>query len=144
MTPHPEPHAQASDPSIHRTYVLDVQILERNGPDGPIYQFEAPNHEGRTFAEAETAELYVDVYFDVNGFDERGVGERGLPPTIVQAGRDTMIAYLFTQSWADLEWIASYYGCKPARIKRYRNRVQQRASQIRSRVADRDVTAEAT
>ena len=123
--------------SIHREYVLDVHIVERPTPDGTMYRFEAPHHGGAEFADAETAELYADVYFDVNGFDESKVGEEGVPPAIIQAGRDTLAAYFHTQSYGDVDWIASFYGCKPERTERLIDRVRKRAAKIREGVADR-------
>jgi hypothetical protein len=125
--------------TIHREYVLDVRIVERPTPDGTVYRFEAPHHGGAEFADPETAELYADVYFDVNGFDESKVGEEGVPPAIIQAGRDTLAAYFHTQSYGDINWIASFYGFKPERTQRLINRVQKRAAKIREGVSDRDL-----
>lgn len=130
-------HDRADAESTHRDYVLDVRIVEFSTADGPAYRFEAPHNDGATFDDAETAELYADVYFDVNGFDEEGVGDRGVPPTIIQAGRDTLVAYFLTQSYADERWIASFYGEKPEKIDRYVNRVQKRAARIRDGARDR-------
>ena len=59
----------------HREYVMDVRIVEVEREGGPAYRFEAPEHEGETFDDPENAELYADVYFDVNGFEEAGTGE---------------------------------------------------------------------
>jgi hypothetical protein len=123
--------------SIHREYLFDVRIVERSTPDGTTYRFDAPHHGGVEFADPEKAELYADVYFDVNGFDEDGVGERGVPPEIIQAGRDTLVAYFHTQGYGDTEWIASYYGVKPEKVERYINRVEKRARRIREGAADR-------
>jgi len=124
--------------SIHREYVFDVRIVERSTPDGTTYRFEAPHHGGAEFADPETAELYADVYFDVNGFDEQDVGERGVPPEIIQAGRDTLAAYFVTQYYGDVEWVASYYGHKPERAERYVERVRKRARKIREGIRNGD------
>jgi hypothetical protein len=129
----------ADSETIHRNYVLDVRIVERTTPGGPVYRFEAPHHGGMAFDDPETAELYADVYFDVNGFDEEKVGEEGLPPAIVQAGRDTLAAYFLTQSYADLNWVASYYGIKPERAERYVDRVRKRATKIREGATERGI-----
>ena len=83
------------------------------------------------------AELYADVYLDVNGFEEAGTGERGVPPGIIQAGRDTLVAYFLTQPYTDVEWLASYYGEKPEKIGRYVDRVRKRGERIRDGVAER-------
>jgi hypothetical protein len=123
--------------SIHCEYILDVRIVERTTPDGPVYRFEAPHHGGIEFDDPETAELYADVYFDVNGFDEEKVGEEGVPPAIIQAGRDTLAAYFHTQSYGGLHWIASYYGVKPERAQRLIDRVRKRAAGIREGAVDR-------
>jgi hypothetical protein len=121
-----------------RDYVLGVRIVADETADGDtVYRFEAPHHGGETFDDLQLAELYADVYFDVNGFDEDGVGERGVPPAIIQAGRDTLAAYFRTQEYGDLNWIASYYGIKPERAERLVDRVRKRAMRIREGAADR-------
>lgn len=126
------------DGSTYREYILDVRIVEFHPSDGddPKYRFEAPHHEGSEFDEPETAELYADVYFDVNGFEEAGTGERGVPPVIVQAGRDTLAAYFLTQPYADGRWVASFYGEKPEKVQRYASRVRKRATKIREGARD--------
>jgi hypothetical protein len=124
--------------SVHRDYVLDVRIVERTAAgNDTVYRFEAPQHEGIEFEDPETAELYADVYFDVNGFQEAGTGERGVPPEIIQAGRDTLVGYFLTQPGVGVEWVASYYGEKPEKVDRYASRVRKRAKMIRDGVADR-------
>ncbi|MFC5368801.1 hypothetical protein [Salinirubrum litoreum] len=126
--------------SIHREYPLDVRIVEvdeseQHGDDvGPRYRFEAPQHVEIEFEAAETAELYADVYFDTNGFQEAGTGDRGIPPEVVQAGRDTLAAYMLTQPMADEYFVASFFGKKPSRIQRYVSWVQDRAEEIRAGV----------
>ncbi|MFB6196042.1 MAG: hypothetical protein ABEI80_07705 [Haloplanus sp.] len=125
--------------SIYRDYVLDVRIVECETADGTVYRFEAPFNAGMEFDDPGTAELYADVYFDVNGFDEDGVGERGVPPEIVQAGRDTLSAYFLTQRYADLQWVASFYGKPPEKIQRYVDRVRRRAESIREGAVERGV-----
>jgi hypothetical protein len=126
------------DEQIYREYILGARIVEESPTDrSPVYRFEAPRHEGRVFDDPETAELYADVYFDVNGFEEAGTGERGVPPEIIQAGRDTLVAYFLTQPYTDLRWVASYYGEKPEKIQRYAARVRKRAEEIRQGAAER-------
>ena len=114
----------------YREYIMDVRIVET----GSEYRFEAPNHDGIAFADPETAELYADVYFDVNGFEEAGTGERGVPPVIIQAGRDTLAAYFMTQPSIDEQWVGSFIGVQPGKILRYVSRVQDRAENIRNRL----------
>ncbi len=70
--------------------------------------------------------LYADVYFDVNGFDEAGTGDRGVPPEIIQAGRDTLAAYFLTRPGIDTDWVASFFGVKRERIETYVEWVRQR------------------
>ncbi len=124
--------------SVHREYPLDVRIVEYRRPDSPPrYRFEAPHHEGRTFEDPDTAELYADVYFDVNGFEEAGTGERGVPPVIIQAGRDTLAAYFLTQPHVDEQWVGSFMGVQPGKIERYASRVRKRAENIRNRIVER-------
>ncbi|PAU84326.1 hypothetical protein CK500_07820 [Halorubrum salipaludis] len=132
--------AEDRDRTIHASYAFGVRIREEAAGDGdPVYRFEAPNHEGIAFDDPEAAELYADVYFDVNGFQEAGTGDRGVPPAIIQAGRDTLVGYLLTQPETGRNWVASYYGEKPEKIDRYVARVRKRARLIRERAADRGV-----
>lgn len=126
-----------SGESTYREYVLDVRITKNETAEAAIhYRFEAPEHVGVTFADADAAELYADVYFDTNGFQEAGTGERGIPPEVIQAGRDTLAAYFLTQPYADVNWVASFYGKKPAKVERYVAAVRTRAEEIRDGVAD--------
>jgi hypothetical protein len=127
--------------SIHEEYVLGVRIVETDPADGdgPIYRFEAPDHEPVSFEDAETAELYADVYFDTNGFQERGTGDRGVPPEVIQAGRDTLAAYFLTQPGVDVNWVASFWGKNPERVYRYVESVRQRGEEIRSNAIDRGI-----
>ncbi len=120
---------------VHREYIMDVRVVEL---DNSRYRFEAPRHEGIEFEDAGTAELYADIYFDVNGFEEAGTGDRGVPPIIIQAGRDTLAAYLLTQPYADRQWVGSFMGVQPGKIKRYASRVQKRATNIRRKAAKID------
>lgn len=120
------------DESVYKDYILGVRIVEHVELEGdaPFYRFEAPDHQGIVFEELELAELYADVYFDVNGFEEAGTGERGIPPEIIQAGRDTLAAYFLTQPDTDINWVASFYGKKPTKIERYVAAVRNRAQEI--------------
>jgi len=129
-----------SGESTYREYVLDVRIVECETPsdEGTRYRFEVPEHRGVTFADPDLAELYADVYFDTNGFQEAGTGERGIPPEVIQAGRDTLAAYFLTQPYTDVNWVASFYGKKPAKIERYVAGVRSRAEEIREGVAELD------
>jgi len=130
----------APDSPVHRTYLMDVRIVELIGDESTAYRFEAPNHEGSTFADPEKAELYADIYFDVNGFEEAGTGQRGVPPVIIQAGRDTLAAYFLTQPTVDEQWVASFMSVQPGKVIRYASRVQDRAENIRSRIKQQDLS----
>ncbi|PCR89939.1 hypothetical protein [Natrinema ejinorense] len=135
-TPAPE-----TDESVVDAYVFGVRIVETDATDGDDsrYRFEAPNHTEVTFDDLEDARRYADVYFDVNGFVEENTGERGVPPEVVQAGKDTLAAYLTTCPWADENWVASFYGTTPAEIDRYCSWVRDRADEIRTQVEERDL-----
>jgi len=124
------------DRKLHREYVMDVRILEVADGDEPTYRFEAPQHQGITFEDPEKAELYADIYFDVNGFEEAGTGERGVPPVIIQAGRDTLAAYFLTHDTIDEQWVGSFMGVQPGKVLRYASRVRDRATNIRNRIED--------
>lgn len=125
--------------SVYKEYILDVRIVECADleGEGPRYRFEAPEHQGIVFEDSDLAELYADVYFDVNGFEEAGTGERGVPPEIIQAGRDTLAAYFLTQPYADVNWVASFYGKKTTKIDRYVAAVRTRAREIREGAEER-------
>ncbi|MFC6734271.1 MULTISPECIES: hypothetical protein [unclassified Haladaptatus] len=126
-----------STETVYKDYILDVQILERQGTGGDTeYCFDAPGHKEMVFAKPDLATLYADIYFDVNGFEEAGTGERGVPPEIIQAGRDTLAAYFLTQPYADVNWVASFYGKKPTKIERYVAAVRNRAEEIREGAAN--------
>ena len=127
--------------SIHREYVLDVRIVEchPHDGDGPHYRFEAPHHEGETFEDPDLAELYADVYFDVNGFEEAGTGERGVPPEIIQAGRDTLAAYFLTQPGTDENWVASFFGVTVEKVKQYVAWVENRSEEVRRGAEERGI-----
>ena len=128
------------DESVVDAYVFDVRIVEIDADgDDPRYRFDAPEHVEITFDDLEDARLYADVYFDVNGFVEENTGSRGVPPEIVQAGKDTLAAYLVTLPWADVNWVASFYGTVPEDIERYCSWVRDRAEEIRSRAAAADL-----
>ncbi|QLH76965.1 hypothetical protein HZS55_06500 [Halosimplex rubrum] len=134
--------SQSSDTDrVHREYPLDVRVVEFRpaGAEQPQYRFEAPEHTDISFADPETATLYADVYFDTNGFQEAGTGHRGVPPEVVQAGRDTMAAYFLTMAGTDTNWVASFYGKKPSEIERYVGAVRRRAEEIRTEAAERGV-----
>jgi hypothetical protein len=127
---------------VHREYVFDVRIVELEGRDGGVrYRFEAPEHRGIDFDDPETAELYADVYFCVNGFAEEGTGDRGVPPVIIGAGRAVLAAYMLTQPDADRDWVASFFGMKPHRIRRYASVVGERATEIRAKAERRAQTS---
>ncbi|QLK25915.1 hypothetical protein HYG81_17850 [Natrinema zhouii] len=127
-----------ADESVVDAYVLGVRIVEsERADDGSQYRFEAPEHTEISFGDLKDARLYADVYFDVNGFVEEGTGERGVPPEVVQAGKDTLAAYLVTFPWADVNWVASFYGATPTEIERYLSWVRERAAEIRSEAAER-------
>jgi hypothetical protein len=137
-----EPSPDEGEKSVYREYVLDVRIVEVPRPgEETRHRFEAPEHTSVEFEDPETAELYADVYFDVNGFQEAGTGERGVPPVVIQAGRDTLATYLLTQPGTDINWVASFYGVKTSKIKRYVAAVRNRAEEIRSGVKDAGVAS---
>jgi hypothetical protein len=135
--PTPENPTGTEDAPVYREYILGVRIRETEEEAITRYRFEAPDHEGITFEDPEKAELYADVYFDTNGFVEAGTGERGVPPTVIQAGRDTLAAYLLTQPGIDVDWIASFFGRRHGQIKKYVSLVEDRAEEIREGAAER-------
>ncbi|WP_330633082.1 hypothetical protein [Halocatena halophila] len=121
--------------AAHRSYPLGVSIVvDSEAPAADRYQFVAPEHVGRSWPTAMPAELYADVYFDTNGFVEAETGSRGVPPEVIQAGRDTLAAYFLTHEALDRNWVASYFGKSPEAIDRYIEAVQQRATEIRTRI----------
>ena len=129
----------AADDRLHREYVMEVRIVEVTEDGETRYVFEAPEHEGIAFEDPEDAELYADVYFDVNGFEEAGTGDRGVPPVIIQAGRYTLAAYFLTHDSIDEQWVGSFMGVQPGKVVRYASRVRDRAENIRSRIEEREL-----
>ncbi|ELY50871.1 hypothetical protein [Natronococcus jeotgali] len=129
------------DSTVVDDYVLDVSILEIDGGEETAtrYRFDAPEHAAIAFDDPDDARLYADVYFDVNGFVEADTGGRGVPPEVVQAGKDTLAAYLRTLPWADVNWVASFYGATPTEIERYCSWVRDRAAEIRRRAEEADL-----
>ncbi|WP_152040743.1 hypothetical protein [Salinigranum salinum] len=139
-TPDDPPHGEERE-SIHEEYVLGVRVVEVSSPeaDGPRYRFEAPDHQGREFADPELATLYADVYFCTNGFVEEGTGERGIPPEVIGAGRAVLAAYFLTLPGTDRDWVASFFGKKPHRVRKYVEWVQGQADEVRAGVREQDV-----
>jgi hypothetical protein len=119
--------SEQAEKRVVREYVFDVQVV---ATENNTFRFEAPGHREMVFENRDLAELYADAYFDVNGFEEDGTGERGIPPEIVQGGRDTMAAYLLTQ-YADKDFVASFYGVTPGKVTHYVEWVQTRAQEVR-------------
>lgn len=117
--------------SIHRSYVFDVRIVELGGGE-PRYRFEAPEHTTMVFDDPELAELYADIYFCTNGFVEEGTGDRGVPPEVIGAGRAVLASYFLTMPGADRDWVASFFGKKPERVRKYVEWVRGRAEEIRT------------
>lgn len=135
-------HSSANhEESVFEEYVLGVRVVEcANHTDDIVqYRFEAPDHEDVVFEDSELAQLYADVYFDANGFVESGTGERGVPPELVQAGKDTLAAYLLTQPGTDVNWVASFYGTTPDKIEQYISWVQQRAEEVRQKARENGI-----
>jgi len=117
--------------TVYRQYPANVRIVvvDQGDDAGSVYRFEAPDHIGMTFEDPETATLYADVYFSVNGFVEADTGDRGIPPAVVQAGKDTLAAYLVTQT--SVGWVASFYGKEPVEIEQYLSWVRDHAADVR-------------
>nr|WP_323740452.1 hypothetical protein [Halegenticoccus tardaugens] len=117
-----------------------MRIVELETSTGDVrYRFEDGDYEGRTFEDPATATLYADIYFCTNGFEEEGIGERGVPPEIIAAGRAVLAAYFLTQPSINHQWVASFFGMKPHRIREYADWVRERAEQIRTRAEVRGI-----
>jgi len=126
-----EPPA-TDEETVIEEYVRDVRIVRCGSADDSRYRFEAPFHAGMEFEDRELATLYADVYFDVNGFQEEGTGEIGIPPEIVQAGKDTLAAYMIARPGTSRDWVASFYGTNPEKLDQYVSWVRSRAEEIRT------------
>jgi hypothetical protein len=133
-----DPALDEAHESVHEQYVFDVRIVEITPPsaDEPRYRFEAPDHVGAVFDDPETAALYADVYFCTNGFVEEGTGERGVPPEVIGAGRATLAVYLLTRPGIDRDWVTSFFGKKPHRVRKYVEWVRGQAEEIRAGAAE--------
>ena len=121
--------SSATDEHVYKSYTHDVRIIavkDEYGPDK--YRFEGPVHQGKTFDDPDTAELYAAVYFDVNSFREEKTGERGIPPAVARSGQDSLAAYRVTQSGTSIEGVATSWGITPESVATYLSRVRSRAS----------------
>jgi hypothetical protein len=56
---------------------------------------------------------------------------------IIGAGRSVLASYMLTQPDSDLEWVASFFGMKPHRIRMYADEVRRRAEEIRDGAEER-------
>ncbi len=128
-----------ADETVYEAYILGVRVVEAEDGDETRYRFEAPEHCGKEFDDPEMATLYADVYFDVNGFVEEETGERGVPPKVIPAGRDTMVAYMRTLPGADEDWVSCYFAEQPDKIQRYIKNVRARAEQVRDGAVEQGV-----
>ncbi|MFB6085105.1 MAG: hypothetical protein ABEJ94_12760 [Halorientalis sp.] len=135
----PADQSTDTEETVYEEYVLNVRVVEIEDEEGTRYRFEAPDHCGKEFADPEIATLYADVYFDVNGFVEADTGERGVPPKIIPAGRDTMVAYMRTLPGASEDWVSCYFGEQPDKIKRYIRNVRARAEKVRKGAIEQGV-----
>ncbi|SDF99709.1 hypothetical protein [Halorientalis regularis] len=132
---------QAADTqeTVYEEYIMGVRVVELTDGDDTRYRFDAPDHCGETFDDSEVATLYAAVYFDVNGFVEADTGERGVPPAIVSAGRDTMAAYMRTLPGADTEWLSCYFAERPEKIRRLLRNVRARAEKIQRKAVEHGI-----
>lgn len=121
------------------SYMKRVSIIESTADGDTIYRFEAPGHCVVTFEDLDMARLYADVYFDVNGFREEETGDYGIPPVIVQGGKDTLAAYLLTCPGVDIYWVASFLGVDQTKAERYVSWVRNRAAKIRERAREQGI-----
>lgn len=130
---------EATDPeeSVVESYPSDVRIVKHAAGDDAVFRFEATHHVDVAFEDVDTALLYADVYFDVNGFREEGTGEHGIPPAVFQGGKDTLAAYLLTRPGVDVNWVASFFGVDRAKAELYVSWVCDRADQIRRQMRER-------
>lgn len=135
---HPGKNGDRAETTVE-TYVKNVSIVESPAEGDGIYRFDAPGHSAVAFEDLDMAQLYADVYFDVNGFREEGTGEYGVPPTIFQGGKDTLAAYLLTCPGVDIYWVASFLGVDRIESERYVSWVRKRATKIRERARERGI-----
>jgi hypothetical protein len=137
-----DPECTGAGETVYETYIMGVRVVETERDGETKYRFEAPDHMGRTFDDPEMATLYADVYFDVNGFVEEETGERGVPPKIIPAGRDTMVAYMRTLPHANKDWVSCYFAERPDKIRRYIMNVRARADEVRQGAIEQGVATE--
>jgi len=130
--------------TVYEEYIMDVRIVEIEGEDGTRYRFKAPDHCGKTFYDSEIATLYAAIYFDTNGFVEADTGDRGIPPSVVQGSRDTLVAYMYTTPGADTDWVSCYFAERPDRIRRMVENVRARARKIRASAREHGVDEPST
>lgn len=121
-------------------YPAGVTISEGRTGDRTFYSVRTPRPAENgylllpTFETLDIAELYADVYFDVEGFRDEKTGERGIPPEVARAGTDTIAAYLRTQG-KSTEFLMDWLGVKRETIHSYLSRVRSRAKEKRDELA---------
>jgi len=104
--------------------IAPTEYNDDRGNDYPIYPIPS-------FDELSTAELYVDVHHATGGFDERSVGESGVPPRIAADGSEALVAYLLCQGGVSREWIEKELDIRKGTIYSYLSRLRSRAEEAR-------------
>lgn len=101
------------------------------------YRVVTPNAQKIPEFDAEdTARLWVDVYFDVGGFREEKTGDRGVPPEVAAAGKDTLVAYLVTQRGMSTTWATRFFDISRETVHSYCSRVRSRARAAREELTE--------
>ena len=117
-------------------YPDGCQIIheERMYPD--LYHVEQGSQRLKSFENPDKARLYADIYEVLDGFEEKGTGKRGVPPTVVRAGEDVRMAY-FTASMS-VTYAARAFEIDIEHALEKVLQVRERAEKQRSQGADEE------
>lgn len=103
------------------------------------YRVHAPGANSHpTFDRLDAARLWVDVWFDVDGFDPTDVGSRGIPPSVALGGTDTLAAYLLTRNGMQTDRVAQFLGVSRTTVHAYTSRVRGRARDRREELQEQN------
>lgn len=137
------------DATIHRNdqeIVRIWKIPDEESLSGAYYEVEFDFYENDVrFEDPEHAELYADVYWVADMFNEKETGERGIPPRVARRGQEAIVAYCIARSPStSVEWAAAEFDVSEDTVRTYLSRVRRQAEVQREAYAEEDSVHNAT
>jgi|GEM_PF-6890075 len=137
------------DATIHRNDQEKVRIWkipDEESLSGAYYEVEFFFYENDVrFEDLELAELYADVYWVADMFNEKETGERGIPPRVARRGQEAIVAYCIARSPStSVEWAAAEFDVSEGTVRTYLSRVRRQAEVQREAFAEKDSAHNAT